>query len=369
MKKYWTTYLKDYWHDWSPANAIRELSQNALDSDAPFEYDFRGDTLEFTSKGVELPASTILLGMTTKRNDDNTVGGKGEGWKASCVILLREGFDVIIQNGSKIWTPSFEFNEVFGREVFVITETEGSGGDLTFIISGVSESLKDEVVHDCLYLQKDLGTVYEGERGRVLMDKVGKLYVGGLYVCDISGYKYSFDFHPKHLPLNRDRKSIDSWSLASNVTKLLEEVLPATECATLVNDRSADAGSYYSSFESEEVAEAVYELTKKSFGNTVVVVEDYDEKEKLEARGFKNVEIVYNSNQRKLIQKAPSYQEFLEELEQVVDAAPEEDKRSPLEMLEEWFYDEVSNQIHVTNQQDFEAIIEVFKSRGVSFDD
>ena len=148
MKKYWTTYLKDYWHDWTPANAIREISQNALDSDAAFEYDFRGDTLEFTSKGVELPASTILLGMTTKRNDDNTVGGKGEGWKASCVILLREGFDVVIHNGSKIWTPSFEFNEVFGREVFVITETEGSGEDLTFIISGVSEGLKAEVILD-----------------------------------------------------------------------------------------------------------------------------------------------------------------------------------------------------------------------------
>lgn len=45
------------------------------------------------------------------------------------------------------------------------------------------------------------------------------------------------------------------------------------------------------------------------------------------------------------------------------------DDTTPLEMLENWFYDEVSNQIHVTNHQDFEAIIEVFRSRGISFDD
>jgi hypothetical protein len=366
MKKYWTTYLKDYWHDWTPANAIRELSQNALDSDAAFEYDFRGDTLEFTSKGVELPASTILLGMTTKRNDDNTVGGKGEGWKASCVILLREGFNVVIHNGSKIWTPSFEFNEMFGREVFVITETEGSGEDLTFIISGVSESLKVEVIHDCLYLQKDLGTVFEGKRGRVLMDTPNKLYVGGLFVCDIKGHKYSYDFAPAYLPLNRDRKSVDSWNLAANVTSLLEEVLPAKDLAQLVSTRAADAGGWYSTFTSDEVAEEVYAIAKESYGNTVVVVGDGDEKEKLEKRGYKNVEVVYNDQERKLIQKAPSYQEFLEELEQVVDAEEPEDTRTPIEILKEfqehWGFSS-------REQEDaFDKILELFADKGVSFD-
>lgn len=367
MKKYWTTYLKDYWHDWTPANAIRELSQNALDSEAPFEYDFRGDTLEFTSKGVELPASTILLGMTTKRTDDNTVGGKGEGWKASCVILLREGFDVIIHNGSKIWTPSFEFNEVFGREVFVITETEGSGEDLTFLISGVSEGLKAEVIHDCLYLQKDLGTVFEGKRGRVLMETPNKLYVGGLFVCDIKGHKYSYDFAPAYLPLNRDRKSVDTWSLAANVTALLEEVLPAKDIAKLVSDRTADAGGWYSTFTSDEVAEEVYARARESYGNTVVIVGDSDEKKKLERRGFKNVEVVYNDQERKLIQKAPSYQEFLEELEQVVDAGEPEDERTPIEILEDWF--ETNHGSRDDAEAVFLEILDIFRDRGVSFDD
>lgn len=367
MKKYWTTYLKDYWHDWTPANAIRELSQNALDSDAPFEYDFSGDSLEFTSKGVELPASTILLGMTTKRNDDNTVGGKGEGWKASCVILLREGFDVVIHNGSKVWTPSFEFNEIFGREVFVITETEGSGEDLTFVINGVSKDLKQEVIHDCLYLQKDLGTVFEGKRGRVLMDTPNKLYVGGLFVCDIKGHKYSYDFAPACLPLNRDRKSVDSWNLAANVTSLLEEVLPAKDLAQLVSDRAADAGGWYSTFTSDEVAEEVYALAKESYGNTVVVVGDGDEKEKLEKRGYKNVEVVYNDQERKLIQKAPSYQEFLEELEQVVDVAPEEDERTPLEMLEEFV--EGWGFANTESAKAFQEILDIFRDRGVEFTD
>jgi hypothetical protein len=200
-----------------------------------------------------------------------------------------------------------------------------------------------------------------------LVDKVGKLYVGGLFVCDITGHKYSFDFAPKYLPLNRDRKSVDSWNLAANVTKLLEEVLPATECARLVNDRSSDAGGYYSSFTSDEVAEEVYNLVKKSFGNTVVVCEDYDEKEKLEKRGFKNVEIVYNSNQRKLVQKAPSYQEFLEELEQVVDAAEPEDTRTPLELLKE--FQEHWGFSSREQETAFDKILDLFDKRGVEFTD
>jgi len=143
--------------------------------------------------------------------------------------------------------------------------------------------------------------------------------------------------------------------------------LPPEQCAQLVNDRSADAGGYYSSFTSNEVAEEVYNLVKKSFGNTVVVAEDYDEKEKLEKRGFKNVEIVYNSNQRDLVKKAPSYKEFLEELEQVVDAAPEEDKRTPIEMLEEFegYWGFSSNEQSLA----FDKLLEIFRERGVSFDD
>lgn len=367
MKKYWTSLTRNYCVDWTPANAVREIVQNALDGSAPFEYDLSGDTLEFTSKGVTIPPSTLLMGVSTKREDLDSVGGKGEGFKLAAVVLLRDGYELTIYNGARRWVPSFEYHEDYETEVLCFIETHNQGSDLTFEISGADDSLVEEVIHDCLYLQKDLGTVFEGKRGRVLMDTPNKLYVGGLFVCDIKGHKYSYDFSPAYLPLNRDRKSVDSWNLAANVTSLLEEVLPAKDLAQLVSTRAADAGGWYSTFTSDEVAEEVYAIAKESYGNTVVVVGDGDEKEKLEKRGFKNVEVVYNDQERKLIQKAPSYQEFLEELEQVVDAAPEEDRRTPIEMLEEWLISTYTVIEH--GEGDFRELLEVFKSRGISFDD
>ncbi len=368
MKKYWTSLTANYCNDWTPANAVREIVQNALDSPVTFEYNLSGDTLEFTSKNITIPSSALLMGVSTKREDLNTVGGKGEGFKLAAVVLIREGYELTIYNGTRKWTPSFEWHEDYEEELLCFTETTCLGSDLTFEISGADETLVEEVIHDCLYLQKDLGDVVEGERGRVLLEKQGKLYVGGLFVCDIKGYKYSFDFHPKYLPLNRDRKSVDTWQLAPNVTKLLEEVMPPTELAQLVTSRSQDAGGYYSSFTTDEVAEEVYNLAKESYGKNVVVVEGYDEKEKLEKRGFKNVEVVYNDNERKLIQKAPSYQEYLEVLESVVDAPEPEDTRTPLQMLQEWYNDH-SDDYEADLWAKFEKILDTFKQRGVSFDD
>lgn len=369
MKKYWTSLTREYVADWSAPEAIREILQNFLDSPAPFEYNFSGSCLEFTNKGITLHPSTILMGSSSKRNDVNSVGGKGEGYKIACLVLLREGYSVTIYNGSKIWTPCFEYHEDFETEVLVFWEEDRihNDGDLTFEVDGADESLIEDIIDKCLYLQKDLGTVFEGKRGRVLMDTPNKLYVGGLFVCDIKGHKYSYDFSPAYLPLNRDRKSVDSWNLAANVTSLLEEVLPAKDLAQLVSTRSADAGGWYFTFTSDEVAEEVYALAKESYGSTVVVVGDGDEKEKLEKRGYKNVEVVYNDQERKLIQKAPSYQEFLEELEQVVDAAPEEDERTPIEMLEDWastFTFEYS-----CDEGSFKELLDIFKQRGVEFTD
>lgn len=359
----------DYIPDWSVADGIREFTANALDSDAALEYDVGDDYIILTSIGVTLPPKVLTMGTSGNRLKDSAVGKHGEGILTGLIPILREGGKVEFQNGEKLWTPSFEYSEQFERDILVIEETQYAAGNNNFTVSitNIDSSVISEVVNRCLYLQKDLGTVFEGKRGRVLMDTPNKLYVGGLFVCDIKGHKYSYDFAPAYLPLNRDRKSVDSWNLAANVTALLEEVLPAKDLAQLVSDRAADAGGWYSSFTSDEVAEEVYALAKESYGNTVVVVGDGDEKEKLEKRGYKNVEVVYNNQERELIQKAPSYQEFLEELEQVVDAAPEEDTRTPIEILEEFV--EEWGFANTESAKALQGILDIFKQRGVSFDD
>jgi len=43
MKKYWTMLTKDYLSHWTAVNGVREYVSNALDSSAPFEYEFGDD--------------------------------------------------------------------------------------------------------------------------------------------------------------------------------------------------------------------------------------------------------------------------------------------------------------------------------------
>lgn len=366
-KKYPTIFTRDYVSDWTPANALREICQNCLDDASTFEYDLSGDTIIFTSKGVKLHQSTLLLGNSTKREDATTVGGKGEGYKLACVILLREGHDITIRNGDLIWTPSFEYSDLFEAEVMVFTETNGSGNDLTFEISGATEELVSEVKEDCLYLQSDLGRVWEGERGRLFPDKVGKLYVGGLFVCDINT-RYVYDFKPAYLPLNRDRKSVDSWKLTENTTKLLEEVAPVEELAALASTSALDAGGYYTRFTSPKVADEAYKQFKEKHSNLSVIAEDYDDKEKLERRGYKNVEVVYNNQYRGLLKSSPEYINFIDELDSVVAPPEEEDKRTPLEVVLDCHSNILNtNCISSETRIVMQELVDLFKEKGVEW--
>lgn len=362
MKKYYTSLLKTYWHDWSVANGIRELAQNMLDSPAASEYYFSGDTMQFTSKNITIPPATLLMGETTKRGDDESVGGKGEGFKAAATICIREGYGFTIYNGNKKWTPAFEYLPDFDREVLVFTETEYSGSDLTFEVTGVNQEIIDQVIHDCLYLQEDLGEVLEGSTGRILKDIKGKLYVGGLFVKDIPSYEYSFDFKPAFLKLNRDRLSVEDWDLARNTSILIKELIDPVEIAKLVEQRKPDVQNLQHRSDLTAIAEACYDNLVEKYGDDVVICQWYDDQDKLEKQGYKNVVNVSHGNYYDILTQSPRYKEKFVEITEQLNIEPE-DTRTPLELLEEWY-----NDICDVRLNKFEEILDTFRSRGVSFD-
>jgi len=367
LKKYPLSLSADYCSGWTVANAIREILQNCLDSPAPFEYCFDGDILELTSKNVELPSSTLLLGNSGKRNDPSSVGGFGEGYKIALLILVREGFDVEIRNGSKIWIPSYEYSELFECEVLTITEEYlGGNSDLTFVINGINDEIREEIKHDCLYLQEDLGEVLEGTIGRILKDVKNKLYVGGLFVTDIKGYEYSFDFKPQYLTLNRDRKTVESWDLNYNTSKLIKEVLDPTEIAKLVENNTQDIQNLQHRDKLEEVADVLYDRLTEEYGQDVVVAQYHSDSKDLEDLGYKNVVSLSHTNYHSIIQKSPKYQASFEKITEDLNL-PEEDTRSPVELLEHW-YEHESESGDCGHWIKFEKMLEVFKSRGVSWD-
>lgn len=210
---------RDYVRQWGVAEGIRELIQNAIDSDSPFEYSFMGDTLTIASRYSTLDPKTLILGSTSKADDNGKIGSFGEGYKIAILVLTREGLEVLVRNGEVDWRPAMRHSDTYGDEVLHIdiTPAERMNFGLEFVIKGLTHAQSNAVYESCLLMQPMMEDIIETPRGNILPDRPGKLYVGGLYVCD-TDLAYGYDMKPEHITLERDRKTVDSWDL-KNQTK------------------------------------------------------------------------------------------------------------------------------------------------------
>ena len=248
MKTYELPMSRDYVRHWGLMEAVRELLQNALDSDSPFEYAFENDSLTITSRFSTLDARTLVLGATSKAGDDDKIGSFGEGYKIALLVLARLGKTVFVQNGSNMWRPCFRNSEQYGAEVFCIeeepiTEALYTGPGLEFMIADLSEAEQEAIRSSCLFMQPPMDDVIGAAQGSILPSRPGKLYVGGLFVCD-TPLKFGYDVAPQHLRLERDRKTVDGFDLKwlakdmwfstqrwAEIAGMIEEQVPDFELA------------------------------------------------------------------------------------------------------------------------------------------
>lgn len=204
---------RDYVRRWGLSEAVRELLQNMLDSDSPNEFSIVGQTLTITSRFETLPASTLVMGQTSKADDADKIGSFGEGFKLALLVLTRLGYPVTVFNGSVTWTPSFGLSNTFGCEVLVIEEnpvTDNQG--LTFEVQGLTHEDTTLINGMCLFMQGPMDDVIGTRYGSILPSRPNKLYVGGLFVCDTK-LTFGYDINPEHLTLERDRQTVNGWDL------------------------------------------------------------------------------------------------------------------------------------------------------------
>ena len=241
MSTYKLSITKDYCSFWTVHDAIRELLQNMLDSEGESRYRLVKlggiNTLIIQNKGVTLDKKTLLLGSSQKRDNDEAVGMFGEGYKIAFNVLLGASVDVTCYNGRYVWEPSFEFDDAFEDEVLTVLETQISDheiirsyldtinhteNDLTFIVEGFDQDINDEIISRCLYLQSGFNWV-ETEYGRILKEPYhkGKIFVGGLYICDKDKLEYGYDFSPAYVKLGRDRTILDYKDIKNTVSDML----------------------------------------------------------------------------------------------------------------------------------------------------
>lgn len=232
MAKYELSIDVNYVKDWGVAEAVREIFQNSVDEERVnpenksfFGYDAEARTLTIGNKQSCLDVESLLLGVSTKTSNDDTIGQFGEGYKIATVVLLRTKHPITFYNYGKreVWKPrlvkSKRYNGRLIPTFFVDKEfpwTTVPDNDLTIVIENVTSEEYDSINEMILQLHTDIGRTYTDSReNKVLLEPKysGKIYVNGLYVCTESNFNYGYDIQPKYLKLERDRKTVDGFDL------------------------------------------------------------------------------------------------------------------------------------------------------------
>jgi hypothetical protein len=294
-KTYELSLVKGYVSRWSMPQAVRELIQNSLDSNSPFVYEFSNDgdgsnSLWLYSEFASLTPQTLLLGATSKADEEQAIGSFGEGYKIALLVLAREGFDVEILNGDVVWRPRFRQSRTFGEEVLVIDETlrqdKGRHG-LTFIVRGLSDEHIELIKLSCLRMQDHIGAIKRTDHGDILLDQPGKLYVGSLYICD-TDLKYGYDIKPKYIQLERDRQTVSSWDLKSTALRCWYDTGETELIARMISEEVPDVE--YSRYDAPElVKEECYRIFRQNNPEAIIASSPEDMKEKIEAGMTKTV--------------------------------------------------------------------------------
>jgi len=319
---------RGYVAHWGMAEGVREIMQNAIDSDSPFEYEFNGDTLVVRSRFSTLDASTLLLGSTSKAGDDEAIGSFGEGYKIAMLVLVRAEYSVRILNGPLIWTPFFMHSTTFNAEVLAIEETTNPAYNqgLAFEVSGLSDSDIADIRASCLFMQDHIGAVHTTSYGKILREKPGKLFVGGLFICDTE-LEFGYDFKPEYLRLERDRQTVNTFDLKWKAKDMWFETEQWDELTALIESRCPDL-EYAHHGTPEELTDAVYQSFRSSYPGAVAVSSERARDEAL-ASGISNIVVVPHFHS--ILAYSSAYQRDIEAM-----PAPQKVKLSPKERLAEF---------------------------------
>jgi len=317
---------RQYVRQWGVAEAVRELLQNAIDSDSPLEYSFMGDTLTIASRDVTLDARTLILGNTSKADDDSAIGSFGEGYKLALLVLAREEYKVKVRNGYVDWYPEFRHSDTYGDEVLCIDEcpAEVANFGLEFVVSGLSHTDTTAIYDSCLLMQPLMEDAIKTPKGDILPSRPGKLYVGGLYVCD-TDLAYGYNVMPEFITLERDRQTVSDWDIKNQTKEMWFSTQRWDEIAEKMDSGLADL--QYAEYGCPElVKEACYRrFTEKNPG--AIIVNSQKEMEAMVAKGMTHTVYAGSSGYYHAVSTSANYKTQVGHTIRVA---------TPKEFLEQW---------------------------------
>lgn len=326
MGKFELSLASNYVADWTIADAVREYFQNALDQEATQEdnkmfvhYD-GVHLLQIGNKKSVLSAKTLLLGATTKQDDDKTIGQFGEGYKIATLVALRCAKQVTFYNYGKkeIWKPRmvksrrYEGAEVltFFTEKFIWNKPPHN--NLIIAVDGISPEEWELIKENNLHLQEDIGEIIQTSKGRILKaDKYkGKIFVNGLYVRTEKDMDFGYDILPKYLKLDRDRKMVSTFDLQWFTSTMWSEV-KSEEIVEVAKKGSGDAkylgAQSYSSVQ-PMAAFAAHKIFREEHGDKAIPVSNQEELKSVQEKYQDAKAVLVPETFKRMVTEAKEYE-------------------------------------------------------------
>lgn len=336
MSRYELSLHPDYVPDWTLVDGVREFLQNALDQQIvnprnkmTVNYDEETQRLRIGSKSSSLDKASLLLGCSSKGNDADLVGQFGEGYKLGLLVLTRAGKKVVIENYIKreLWTAKIINSRRYDSQLLCVdvekyTFTTPPTSDLTFDIHPISKEEWESIVKSNINL-REYPECLETSAGKILLsaNEAGKAYVNGLFICATES-KYGYDFSPKAIKLDRDRKFIRDFELNWATSKMWLRFPKDPRFLELVKAEAPDTEHASNNVWGDHMAVAIaYAAFIEEHGIDAYPVSSEQEIADIKKFFPKAKVIIVGSGHAALIRKHPSFDERKNRLS---DAPPPE---------------------------------------------
>ena len=309
MPKLELTIATDYVRNWDVLTGIRELIQNTVDAndigytmEIKYNPDRKEPTLSLINKGITISRDALLLGNTTKADDDRQRGCFGEGMKLGWLTLLRAGLKIWIKSGDEKWIPTLAYSDTYKSELLTVETSKATYENCVKVeVRGLAPNLWEDFRQKILFspgIELKRNEYIQANKDRILTreDLRGKLFVRGLYVSQLPGiYWFGYDFYD--LKLDRDRKLADPWDLKSNIRSALnnaaeKNLLPIDDMYLMLDsDRWEEQriiAESWSLYYVKHLAEQIAARFHQDYGEDCIPVEDTTQSMEAAQNGLKS---------------------------------------------------------------------------------
>jgi len=221
-----STKYRAAWSDWE---AVREIMQNAMDSDTGVEmaYNHPNKVLTILDHGEGFELKHLLIGETVK-DGETTIGKFGEGLKFALLVLIRSGRECTIETNNLLIQPRLA--EMFGQKTLRIDwkRREKSFPGTKVTIKGIDRSFQERF----LSLNKADNMV-----NKALVDMPGQLFVKGIFAKEIdsvAGYNVCIE---RENPLDG---SVNDWDVQYKIADIILETKDPVYMSALLYELKAN---------------------------------------------------------------------------------------------------------------------------------